>query len=68
MVQFYTIDISKTFREAHFGEGNGPIHLDDVQCTGDETCIFNCQYTTNHNCDHYEDVGIRCSSELLYVL
>ena len=36
------------------------IHLDDVQCTGDEEDLLNCTHTQDHNCDHHEDAGVDC--------
>ena len=47
---------------ALFGEGSGPIVLDNVQCSGSESMILDC--TANdigvHNCDHSEDAGVTC--------
>ena len=45
-----------------FGAGEGPIWLDDVQCTGSEESILNCTHRGfgEHNCNHEEDVGITC--------
>ena len=34
--------------------------MDNVQCTGTESHIVNCTHITNHNCGHYEDVGLAC--------
>ena len=45
---------------AHFGEGTGPIHLDNVHCTGNEESIFDCSHSSYHNCGHYEDASVRC--------
>ncbi|XP_060086246.1 deleted in malignant brain tumors 1 protein-like [Ylistrum balloti] len=45
-----------------FGEGIGRIWLDNVHCTGLENTLDACRhnpYGTN-NCDHTEDVGVRC--------
>ncbi|XP_063416120.1 scavenger receptor cysteine-rich type 1 protein M130-like [Mytilus trossulus] len=38
------------------------IGLDNVICLGTEKDIMNCQHSTwrNHNCNHEEDVGVRC--------
>ena len=49
---------------AHFGEGSGQIWLDNVRCTGAEPDIDFCRHRPwgNHNCGHYEDVGVTCTS------
>ncbi|PIK49864.1 putative scavenger receptor cysteine-rich protein type 12 isoform X1 [Apostichopus japonicus] len=47
---------------SHFGRGSGPIHLDDVDCSGQETSIFNCRVNQQSNCDHSEDAGVVCES------
>ena len=49
-------------REAYFGEGTGQIWLDNIQCAGTETWLDECPQNDigTHNCDHDEDVGVRC--------
>ena len=34
--------------------------MDNVQCTGDESYLVNCSYTSDHNCAHSEDAGVSC--------
>ena len=47
-----------------YGSGTGQIWLDDIQCIGDETSLFNCRHNGwgIHNCGHGEDVSIRCTT------
>ena len=58
---------ASSYRLAYFGPGSGPIHLDDMQCAGNETGLLMCPRANNrpvgsHNCRHSEDVGVRCSA------
>lgn len=48
---------------ASFGDGTGPIVLDDVQCTGTESSILDCNHRglLQHNCQHSNDAGVKCS-------
>lgn len=48
---------------ARFGEGNGNIVLDDVNCAGNESLLGQCKHRAwgEHNCQHSEDSGVICS-------
>ena len=35
--------------------------MDNVHCTGTESTLTSCRYTTDHNCEHSEDAGVRCT-------
>lgn len=52
---------------AYFGQGNGPIWLDDVTCTGNENSLLNCQVKPwgDQNCMHNEDVGVDCNAAMV---
>ena len=50
---------------AYFGEGSGLILLDNVNCNGGESSIFDCAYNKigEHDCNHKEDTGVICVGE-----
>ncbi|XP_055026476.1 lysyl oxidase homolog 3B isoform X1 [Misgurnus anguillicaudatus] len=48
---------------ARMGQGLGPIHMNEVQCTGNERSLWNCRYKniTAEDCKHTEDAAVRCN-------
>lgn len=55
------------FRTSQFGQGTGPIWLDNIHCTGTETRLDQCPHNGIgiHNCIHFEDAGVRCTSNFI---
>uniref|UniRef100_UPI00358E836C CD5 antigen-like n=1 Tax=Myxine glutinosa TaxID=7769 RepID=UPI00358E836C len=51
---------------ARFGQGNGPIWMDNMLCSGNETNLSHCQHSgwENHNCHHNEDASVICQGVL----
>ena len=55
---------------AYFGQGSGPIFLDNVTCTGRESTIAMCSHLgvgVTRSCSHGEDAGVRCYKRGYYV-
>ncbi|XP_073208968.1 neurotrypsin-like isoform X3 [Lepidochelys kempii] len=52
----------KAFSWAHYGQGSGPILLDEVECSGNELSLDQCKKNNwgQQNCDHIEDAGVSC--------
>ncbi|XP_028416108.1 low-density lipoprotein receptor-related protein 4-like [Dendronephthya gigantea] len=49
---------------AYYGKGSGPVLLSFVQCSGDESFIWDCSHNGWNSplvyCDHRHDVGVDC--------
>ena len=50
------------FREAYYGSGEGPILMDEVYCTGEESSLIDCPFKGwgNNDCSHAEDAAVVC--------
>ena len=62
------LDAISAVGSAEFGEGSGPIQLDDLpDCVGNETTLIHCSARPikEHNCAHSEDAGVRCNPQTL---
>ena len=57
-------DALNAYGSARYGQGTGPILLDDVACFGSESSLFSCRHEEfgNYNCHHHEDASVRCGS------
>ena len=53
---------AEAYGRAYFGEGDGDIFIENVQCNGSESSIIDCPTSEFgvHDCSHSEDAGVRC--------
>ena len=50
-----------SFVNARFGQGTGPILLDNVRCNGTEDRLVDCiHFPSTVDCVHSEDASVRC--------
>ena len=52
-----------SYSSAYYGQGSGPIWLDNVYCTGSESIITSCGhlgFNVTRSCSHWEDAGVWC--------
>ena len=52
-----------SYSRAYFGQGSGPIWLDNVVCTITEPTLARCGHlgiNITRSCSHREDAGVRC--------
>ena len=47
---------------AYYGQGQGDIYLENVQCNGSESSLEDCPASELgvHDCYHSEDAGVKC--------
>jgi len=45
-----------------FGQGNAPILISNVNCSGNEGAITNCPFNFLHNCLPSQIAGVQCTS------
>lgn len=50
------------YRGWKYGQGSGPIWIDEMKCSSHESALWQCQFDPwgQHNCDHREDAGVSC--------
>ncbi|XP_060557238.1 scavenger receptor cysteine-rich type 1 protein M130-like [Ruditapes philippinarum] len=49
------------FTGALYGEGNGPVYIDQLFCDSSDAVLSDCQYLFLNECSHSRDVSIVCN-------
>ena len=53
----------RSYSRAYFGQGSGPIWLDNIQCVSSESTLASCGHLgvgITRSCTSSEDAGVRC--------
>ena len=60
---------TKAWSSAYYGQGSGPIWIDDVACSGSESHIYDCRHRGwgNNDCTHSRDASVQCSANIRLV-
>ena len=59
----------QAYSSAAFGQGNGPIMLDNLNCNGRETDISECPSNGwfKNDCTHRKDASVSCSKYIFNI-
>ena len=52
---------AQAFSNAFYGQGSGPLYLDNVQCSGSELDLFDCPGDTSPSCTQSDAAGVSCN-------
>ena len=60
---------TQAWSSAYYGQGSGPIWIDDVACSGSESHIYDCRHRGwgNNDCTHSRDASVQCSANIRLV-
>ena len=69
-LEFSSPERAVAVTRARFGEGPGPIFLDEVRCAGTESRLVDCPSNSigHEDCSHSEDAGVICTPANLGML
>ena len=53
--------------QGSYSEGVWPIHINDLNCTGNEESVLECPHNgiVGYMCNHYEDAAVMCQGNCL---
>ena len=56
-----------SYSNAYFGQSGGPVHITNVDCSGNETSLLNCIHSSTVTCSHSDDAGVLCRGDPCFV-
>ena len=59
-ILLFFLNTAQPIGMARFGEGSGPVHFNNIGCTGNEANLLECLRDNFGSCQHDRDAGARC--------
>ncbi|XP_025101970.1 deleted in malignant brain tumors 1 protein-like isoform X2 [Pomacea canaliculata] len=61
----FNSSVARAVGSSIYGEGEGRLFLDDIECNGTESSLSECEYLgfISHLCSHSNDVGVICKDD-----
>lgn len=69
VIFFVDRDTPNMYDSSSYGRGTLSVLLDNVYCNGNERSIFDCTHSPvgQRNCYYYEDAGVNCFPNILWI-
>ena len=67
LLLLFSTDEVKALGGSVFGLTSGPIFLDQLHCSGEESSLLECRRFAGlglYTCDHFHEAGVRCPGGL----
>ena len=70
MFNYYLIPSGASAQSNAYTEGNWYVHINDLNCTGEEKSIWDCPQNglSGYSCYHYQDASVICQCKCQWTM